>query len=60
MMGPWLQTSDHPSSNQVKGSKGSTNGVAWKQKADPKKQVKKSTANAMNGTGSLKRNGSGT
>ncbi|XP_056883259.1 actin filament-associated protein 1 isoform X1 [Takifugu flavidus] len=43
---------------KVKGSKGLTNGLSWKQKVDPKKQVKKSAVNVMNGTGSLKRNGS--
>ncbi|XP_011604766.2 actin filament-associated protein 1 isoform X3 [Takifugu rubripes] len=53
-----LHYDDVPINGTVKGSKGLTNGLSWKQKVDPKKQVKKSAVNVMNGTGSLKRNGS--
>lgn len=45
------------SSNQLKGKKG-TNGVASKQKAEPKNQSKKNGVNGTNGTASLKRNNS--
>lgn len=47
------------SSYQLKGKKGSaTNGVASKQKAEPKNQHKKNGVNGTNGTASLKRNNS--
>ncbi|XP_038586608.1 actin filament-associated protein 1 isoform X2 [Micropterus salmoides] len=44
---------------QLKGKKGTVaNGVASKQKAEPKNQPKKNGVNGMNGTASLKRNNS--
>lgn len=45
------------SSNQLKGKK-ATNGIASKQKAEPKNQSKKNGVNATNGIASLKRNNS--
>lgn len=45
------------SSNQLKGKK-ATNGIASKQKAEPKNQSKKNGVNGTNGTASLKRNNS--
>lgn len=46
-------------SNQLKGKKGTvTNGMASKQKAEPKNQSKKNGVNGTNGTASLKRNNS--
>lgn len=44
-------------SNQLKGKK-ATNGIASKQKAEPKNQSKKNGVNGTNGTASLKRNNS--
>lgn len=44
-------------SNQFKGKK-ATNGIASKQKAEPKNQSKKNGVNGTNGTASLKRNNS--
>lgn len=45
--------------SQLKGKKGSgANGMASKQKVEPKNQAKKNGVNGMNGTASLKRNNS--
>ncbi|XP_008322086.1 actin filament-associated protein 1 isoform X2 [Cynoglossus semilaevis] len=50
------KTKDSP---QLKGKKGSgANGMASKQKVEPKNQAKKNGVNGMNGTASLKRNNS--
>ncbi|XP_062240392.1 actin filament-associated protein 1 isoform X2 [Platichthys flesus] len=54
-----LHYDDVPINGMLKGKKGaSTNGVASKQKAEPKNQSKKSGVNGTNGTASLKRNNS--
>ncbi|XP_028285020.1 actin filament-associated protein 1 isoform X2 [Parambassis ranga] len=53
-----LHYDDVPINGTLKGKKGTTNGVASKQKAEPKNQPKKNGVNGMNGTASLKRNNS--
>ncbi|XP_051800012.1 actin filament-associated protein 1 isoform X6 [Acanthochromis polyacanthus] len=54
-----LHYDDVPINGMLKGKKGATtNGVASKQKADPKNQSKKNGFNGTNGTASLKRNNS--
>ncbi|CAB1414002.1 unnamed protein product [Pleuronectes platessa] len=54
-----LHYDDVPINGMLKGKKGAaTNGVASKQKAEPKNQSKKSGVNGTNGTASLKRNNS--
>ncbi|XP_041820530.1 actin filament-associated protein 1 [Chelmon rostratus] len=52
-----LHYDDVPINGTLKGKKGTTtNGVASKQKAEPKNQSKKNGVSGMNGTASLKRN----
>ncbi|XP_073331369.1 actin filament-associated protein 1 [Pagrus major] len=54
-----LHYDDVPINGILKGKKGAaTNGVASKQKAEPKNQSKKNGVNGTNGTASLKRNNS--
>ncbi|XP_044041023.1 actin filament-associated protein 1 isoform X6 [Siniperca chuatsi] len=54
-----LHYDDVPINGTLKGKKGTaTNGVASKQKADPKNQPKKNGISGTNGTASLKRNNS--
>ncbi|CAK6965262.1 actin filament-associated protein 1 [Scomber scombrus] len=54
-----LHYDDVPINGTLKGKKGTaTNGVASKQKAEPKNQHKKNGVNGTNGTASLKRNNS--
>ncbi|XP_047194802.1 actin filament-associated protein 1 isoform X5 [Hippoglossus stenolepis] len=54
-----LHYDDVPINGMLKGKKGAaTNGVASKQKAEPKNQSKKNGVNGTNGTASLKRNNS--
>ncbi|XP_051231267.1 actin filament-associated protein 1 isoform X4 [Dicentrarchus labrax] len=54
-----LHYDDVPINGTLKGKKGTaTNGVASKQKAEPKNQSKKNGFNGTNGTASLKRNNS--
>ncbi|XP_054863742.1 actin filament-associated protein 1 isoform X5 [Amphiprion ocellaris] len=54
-----LHYDDVPINGMLKGKKGATtNGVASKQKADPKNQSKKNGFSGTNGTASLKRNSS--
>ncbi|XP_058481107.1 actin filament-associated protein 1 isoform X2 [Solea solea] len=52
-------SADSKTKAQLKGKKGTaTNGMASKQKVEPKNQSKKNGVNGMNGTASLKRNNS--
>ncbi|XP_018529821.1 actin filament-associated protein 1 isoform X1 [Lates calcarifer] len=54
-----LHYDDVPINGMLKGKKGAaTNGMASKQKAEPKNQPKKNGVNGTNGTASLKRNNS--
>ncbi|KAE8278876.1 Actin filament-associated protein 1 [Larimichthys crocea] len=54
-----LHYDDVPINGTLKGKKGTvTNGMASKQKAEPKNQSKKNGVNGTNGTASLKRNNS--
>ncbi|XP_037613697.1 actin filament-associated protein 1 isoform X3 [Sebastes umbrosus] len=54
-----LHYDDVPINGTLKGKKGTgPNGMASKQKAEPKNQPKKNGVNGTNGTASLKRNGS--
>ncbi|XP_077401387.1 actin filament-associated protein 1 isoform X3 [Vanacampus margaritifer] len=54
-----LHYHDVPINGMFKGKKGTTsNGLAFKQKADPRSQQKKNGIASMNGTASLKRNNS--
>ncbi|KAG7496762.1 hypothetical protein JOB18_024606 [Solea senegalensis] len=57
--GTALHYDDVPINGMLKGKKGTaTNGMASKQKVEPKNQSKKNGVNGMNGTASLKRNNS--
>ncbi|XP_008322095.1 actin filament-associated protein 1 isoform X3 [Cynoglossus semilaevis] len=57
--GTALHYDDVPINGLLKGKKGSgANGMASKQKVEPKNQAKKNGVNGMNGTASLKRNNS--